>query len=67
MPPYVLDFGQAHLYQAPDFPDGVWEERYKEWREKFGADWNWAQRILDEFEGIELFMLDPTPENFCFR
>ena len=66
-PPYVLDFGQAYLYWPPDFPDDVWEATYEKWREVFGDDWGKASGILDAFEAIDVYMLDPTPSNFRFR
>lgn len=66
-PPYVLDFAQAFLRRRPDFPDDVWEFSYEKWREQFGDDWPRAQEILNAFESIRVYMLDPNPENFRFR
>ncbi len=66
-PPYVLDFGQSYLYWRPEFSDDVWEATYEKWREVFGDDWGKASAILDAFEAIDVYMLDPTPSNFRFR
>jgi hypothetical protein len=66
-PPFVLDFAQAFLFWPPEFPDDVWEATYEKWREQFGADWGKASAILDAFEAIDVYMLDPNPHNFRFR
>lgn len=66
-PPFVLDFAQAFLFWPPEFPDDFWEATYEKWREQFGDDWGKASAILDAFEAIDVYMLDPNPHNFRFR
>jgi hypothetical protein len=66
-PPFVLDFAQTFLFFPPDFPADVWEATYEKWREQFGDDWGKASAILDAFEAMDVYMLDPNPSNFRFR
>ena len=54
-------------FRRPEFPDDVWEATYEKWREQFGDDWEKASAILDAFEAIDVYMLDPNPHNFRFR
>ena len=56
--PFLLDFAQACLDAAPDFPDEVWQERLKTWQENYGDEWPQVQRALAELRMIGIHYLD---------
>ncbi len=65
--PYVLNFAGAWLDFPPEFPEEVWQDWNRKNAEQFGSDWPAAQRILAELEEWQIYMLDPSPTNICFR
>ncbi len=65
--PYVLDFAGAYLDGRPEFSEDTWAEWEERRREDCGERWTSVQGILREFEGIGVFMLDPSPGNIAFR
>ena len=66
-PPFVLDFAGAYLDFPPQFSDEIWADWEGKNQEQFGADWPMAQIILDDLKDIGIHMLDPSPNNICFR
>jgi hypothetical protein len=64
--PFVLDFAGAYLDARPEFPEEVWTDWEAEKREQFEGRWPQVQRVLDEFEGLRIFLLDVSPGNIAF-
>jgi hypothetical protein len=64
--PFVLDFAGAHLDKRPEFPTEVWAEWESEKREQFEGRWPEVQKILDAFEELGIYLLDPSPGNIGF-
>jgi len=64
--PHVLDFGAGYLDYRPEFSEEVWADWEEKTRERFGARWTIVKDILEEFEELGIFLLDPTPENIAF-
>jgi hypothetical protein len=66
--PYLLDFADAYLEGAPEFPEDVIEEWYKEKVEQFGeARWEKAQSVLATLRGqYAIHLIDITPGNITF-
>ncbi len=66
-PPFVLDFADSQLDQAPDFPDEVMEEWHDEKREQFGDRWDDVQLVLAFLRGhYGIHLLDVHPGNITF-
>jgi hypothetical protein len=64
--PFVLDFAGAYLDARPEFSEEVWAEWEVEKREQFEAQWPQVRRVLDEFEGMGIYLLDVSPGNIAF-
>jgi hypothetical protein len=64
--PFVLDFAQVRLDFPQEFPPDVWAHLLEEKREQFGERWPMVQRVLDEFEGFGIYLLDVSPKNISF-
>lgn len=65
--PYLLDFVDAHLDAAPDFPDEVIEQWHEEKREQFGDRWNDVQMVMAILRGrYGIHLLDVNPGNVTF-
>ena len=64
-PPYVLDFAQATLDWPPDFPDEVWEETRRRWRNLYGVEWPRVERLLGAIEAHGIHYLDVHPGNIA--
>jgi hypothetical protein len=56
--PFILDFAQAYLDAAPDFPEEIWAERLTTWQSRYEDDWPLVQRALLELERHGIFYLD---------
>ncbi len=56
--PFLLDFAQAYLDIAPEFPEGVWVERLATWSEYYGMEWPEVRRALSVLEGLGIHYLD---------
>ena len=67
--PFVLDFGAAYLDEMPDFPEDPHdaEDREKENRDLFGANWPEVQRIIRAFQSHGIYITDLHPGNIRFR
>lgn len=66
--PYLLDFADARLDAAPEFPDDVIEQWHEEKIEQFGAElWQRAQLVMATLRGsYGVFLLDINPGNITF-
>ena len=64
--PYLLDFADARLDQAPSFSEdviGQWEE---ERSEMFGKKWPEVKSVLTELELLGIYLRDINPGNISF-
>ena len=64
--PFILDFAGAYLDRRPEFPPDVWGQWEAEKREQFEERWPTIERILCEFEGMGIYLLDVSPANISF-
>jgi hypothetical protein len=66
-PPYLLDFGKAHLDVRPEFP----AETLQEWEESlvdyFGEDVPQIKRVLRELTKYGIYYYDAKPANIRLR
>ena len=65
--PFVLDFAEVRLDFPLEFPDDVWTHWLDEKQEQFGERWPMVQRVLGEFEAMDIYLLDVSPRNIAFR
>ena len=65
--PFVLDFAEVRLDFPLEFPDDVWTHWLEEKQEQFGKRWPMVQRVLGEFEAMDIYLLDVSPRNIAFR
>ena len=65
--PFVLDFAEVRLDFPCEFPADVWTHWLEEKQEQFGERWPMVQRVLGEFEGLDIHLLDVSPRNIAFR
>ncbi len=66
-PPYLLDFGKAHLDGMPDFSPEVMEDWELEKSELFGRDWPQVKKVLRALRRYGIYYLDATPGNIRLR
>lgn len=66
-PPFVLDFGGAHLDQPPDFSAEILEEWRLEKQEQFESRWPEVEAIIRFLQGYGVFLEDVNPKNIVFR
>jgi hypothetical protein len=64
--PFVLDFAGAFLDRAPDFSDEVLADWQAEKQEQFGGRWREVLAILGFLQGLDIHMIDVTPNNISF-
>ncbi len=65
--PFVLDFAEVRLDFPLEFPDEVWATWLEEKEEQFGERWPVVMRVLAEFEALDIYLLDVSTRNICFR
>jgi hypothetical protein len=66
-PPFLLDFADAWLDTAPDFPAEVMEQWHEEKSEQFGSQWAAVQVVLAQLRGhYGIHLLDVNPGNITF-
>jgi len=65
--PFVLDFAEVRLDFPMEFPDDVWTHWREEKQEQFGERWTVVERVLGEFEALDIYLLDVSPRNIAFR
>ena len=56
--PFVVDFAQAYLDQAPTFDPEVWQDTYAAWESRFEGDWQRVGRLLRGLEELGIYYLD---------
>lgn len=64
---FFLDFAEVRLDLPLEFPDDVWTHWLEEKLEQFGERWPVVQRVLAEFEALDIYLLDVSPRNIAFR
>ena len=65
-PPFLLDFADARLDEAPGFSEDVlrqWEEHNAE---VFGDRWPEVTRVLAALQEFGVYLLDINPGNISF-
>lgn len=67
-PPFILDFGKAHIDLRPDFSEHTMLEHQARQRELWDNDEQWAQirSIVWQLESIGIYYLDTKPGNIAF-
>ena len=65
-PPFLLDFADARLDEAPDFSEDVLRQWEEEKAEIFGYRWPEVTRILAALKAFDVYLLDINPRNISF-
>ena len=66
-PPFLLDFGKAHVDFAPDFSAEVWREWQAQRKELFGTRWPIVLKLTSALKQYGIYYYDVTPGNDKFR
>ncbi len=64
--PFLLDFADALLDQAPDFSDDVLQQWEKDKEEIFGERWPEVTQVLAALRVYGIHLLDINPANIAF-
>jgi hypothetical protein len=64
--PFLLDFADARLDEAPDFSEDVLQQWEEEKAEIFGERWPEVTRILAALQAFGVYLLDINPRNISF-
>jgi len=64
--PFLLDFADAHLDEAPDFSEDVLQQWEEGKAEIFGERWLEVTRILAALQALGVYLLDINPGNISF-
>jgi hypothetical protein len=64
--PFLLDFADALLDQAPDFSDDVLRQWEKDKEEIFGKKWPEVIQVLAALRAYGIHLLDINPANIAF-
>jgi hypothetical protein len=64
--PFLLDFADARLDEAPDFSEDVLQQWEEEKAEIFGEKWPEVTRILAALQAFGVYLLDLNPRNISF-
>ena len=65
-PPFLLDFADALLDEAPDFSEDVLQQWEEGKAEIFGEKWPEVTRILAALQAFGVYLLDVNPGNISF-
>ena len=65
-PPFLLDFADALLNEAPDFSEDVLRQWEEDKAEIFGEKWPEVTRILAALQALDIYLLDVNPRNISF-
>ena len=65
-PPFLLDFADALLDEAPDFSEDVLRQWEEDKAEIFGEKWPEVTRVLTALQTLGIHLLDINPRNICF-
>ena len=64
--PFLLDFADARLDEAPDFSEDVLQQWEEEKAEIFGERWPEVTRALAALQAFGIYLLDINPRNISF-
>ena len=64
--PFLLDFADALLDEAPDFSEDVLRQWEEDKAEVFGERWPEVTRILAALQAFGVYLLDINPRNISF-
>jgi hypothetical protein len=64
--PFLLDFADALLDEAPDFSEDVLRQWEEDKAEIFGEKWPEVTRILAALQAFGVYLLDINPGNISF-
>ncbi len=64
--PFLLDFADAHLDEAPDFSEEVLQQWEEGKAEIFGERWLEVIRILAALQTLGVYLRDINPGNISF-
>jgi hypothetical protein len=64
--PFLLDFADARLDQAPDFSEDVLRQWQEDKTEIFGEKWPEVTRVLSALRALGIYLLDINPGNIAF-
>ena len=65
-PPFLLDFADALLDEAPDFTEDVLRQWEEDKAEIFGERWPEVTRILAALQAFGVYLLDANRGNISF-
>ena len=65
-PPFLFDFADALLDEAPDFTEDVLRQWEEDKAEIFGERWPEVTRILAALQAFDVYLLDVNPGNISF-
>jgi len=65
-PPFLLDFADALLDEAPQFSEDVLRQWEEDKTEIFGAKWPEVTRVLAALHAFGVYLLDVNPGNISF-
>ena len=51
----------------PAFTRKIWQEWEAKRREEYGERWPIVRKVLDEFEAMDIYIIDVHPSNIAFR
>jgi len=64
--PFLLDFADARIDEAPDFSEDVLAQWDEERAEIFGEKWPEVTRVLAALQSFGVYLLDINPGNISF-
>jgi hypothetical protein len=64
-PPYILDFGKAHLDQRPDFPEDTRKEWESDLEDLFGDGVTKVRSVLWKLSQLGIHYYDAKPKNIA--
>jgi len=64
--PFLLDFADARLDEAPDFSEDVLRQWEDEKAEIFGKRWSEVTCVLAALRAFDVYLLDINPRNISF-
>ncbi|MGA7275697.1 MAG: hypothetical protein WBX14_12695 [Candidatus Udaeobacter sp.] len=64
--PFVLDFADARLDDAPDFSEEVLQQWEEDKAEVFGERWPEVTGVLAALQALDIYLLDVNPRNISF-
>jgi hypothetical protein len=65
-PPFLLDFGKAHLDVPPRFPRDIMEQWEQDGKEMFGKRWKDVGLIIAALKSYGIYYYDAKPGNINF-